>query len=108
MSSFMHDDRDPTPSAPLDPGARLLIAALYQVRLLLGPGAQSPDGRAETEAAALVYALHNEALSALNGDSFDVDQTWARLQSVDARLGTSLCAGLRCTLGIAPTRPVEP
>jgi hypothetical protein len=78
-----------------DAQAKLLAAALYEVRLLLGPGSQRPDEKPENQAAALAYGLHNEALALLEGRDFDMDEVWRRLAGIDKRLGTEAHDRLR-------------
>jgi hypothetical protein len=77
-----------------DPQVRLLAAALYEIRLLLGPPATGDTGPA-TEAAALSYALHNEALHLLEGETFDVDEAMRRVEGWDRRRGTQVADRLK-------------
>lgn len=75
-------------------GTRLLAAALYEIRLLLANRVGRVDHTPESEAAAIAYALHNEALAVLRGETVDVDAALAKLAIVDQRLGTTATARL--------------
>jgi hypothetical protein len=60
--------------------ARLLAAALYQLRILLAPlaSADADDGLKTAER--LSYALHNDALAVMDGKSFDCEAALARIE----------------------------
>lgn len=75
--------------------ARLLVAALYEVRLFLGTGSMRPDGLPVNQAAGLAYMLHNDALALLEGRDVSVEDTWERLARLDTRLGMTVSARLR-------------
>ena len=75
--------------------AKLLAAALYEIRLQLVGRVGKTDDSPETLAGALAYALHNDALAVLEGNSFDEDAAWRRLKGVDERLGTDVSERLR-------------
>jgi hypothetical protein len=77
-----------------DPQVRLLAAALYEIRLILGPPAIG-DTHPESEAAALSYALHNEALCLLEGKTFDLDEAMRRVEGWDHRRGTQVADRLK-------------
>ena len=68
---------------------RLLAAAVFELRVLLAshldPQDQSPAG----VAAQLAYALHNQALSALSGQPFDVAQALDSLDRLEPQLGSA-------------------
>ena len=81
--------------APAPAHVELLAAALYEIRLLLGAHRPSRDKSCEAEAASLAYALHNDALAVLRGQSFDLDAALARIAIVDTRLDTNLTERLR-------------
>jgi hypothetical protein len=55
-----------------DAEKRLLAAALFQMRVLLSSHLKPDDRSPAADAAWLAYALHNEALAALEGRPFDV------------------------------------
>jgi hypothetical protein len=69
---------------------KILAQALYEIRLLLsgylGSANEGPLG--VRQAAHLAYALHNQALSAVAGDAFDVGQALRSVAAVDAMLGS--------------------
>ena len=75
--------------------ARLLAAALYDIRILLGPPVVDGDVTQVTEAAAISYALHNEALAFLEHGTFDLEAAFSRLEGVDRRLGIHTVERLR-------------
>lgn len=95
---------DETANGDTHAQAQLLAAALYEVRLILGPGSQRPDGEPRNEAAALAYALHNEALAILEGRDFDEDAVWQRLAGMDKRLGTETAERLRFHISASQRR----
>ena len=68
---------------------RLLAAAVFELRVLLSshldPRDQSPAG----VAAQFAYALHNQALSALAGQPFDVAQALEGLARLEPQLGSA-------------------
>ena len=69
---------------------KILAFALYELRQLLsGQLGSDGDGNPVTTAAHLAYALHNQALSALQGESFDVASAVSALASVDRMFGES-------------------
>ena len=76
-------------SSQYDPQVRLLAAALYEIRLQLGPPAAHADSPL-AEVAALSYALHNEALAVLKGETFDVEAATRRVEGWDRRMGTDV------------------
>lgn len=69
---------------------QLLAFVVYEIRLLLAGhlGSQSASDPSVRAAAHLAYALHNEANSALQGNSFDTQEAIERLGAVDRILGT--------------------
>jgi len=75
--------------------AKLLAAALYEIRLQLVGRVGRTDDSPETLAGALAYALHNDAMAVLAGNSFDEDAVWRRLKRVDERLGSDVSERLR-------------
>ena len=78
------------------PQERLFALALYHMRLQLshkfGPCTDGDLG--VSLAANLAYALHNNALDALEGRAFDVEQTLERIERIDRLLGTQDCRQL--------------
>ena len=63
--------------------ARVLDFVVYELRLLLADhlGKDSDAEPSVKSAAHLVYALHNQALAALEGKSFEIDEA---IKSMDA------------------------
>jgi hypothetical protein len=69
---------------------KVLAQAVYEIRLLLG-GYLDAGGEVDPavrQAAHLAYALHNEALAVLSGDTFDIPAAMSRLDAVDKMLGS--------------------
>jgi hypothetical protein len=65
--------------------AKILAQAIYEIRLLLSGylGSQNPSDPVVRRAAHLAYALHNEALSVMEGGTFDERQALAKVEVVD-------------------------
>lgn len=78
----------PVPTSQYPPEVRLLAACLYEIRLVLGSRVGASELTAENEAAAIAYAVHNDALAILEGREFDVDAARKRLEFLDQRLGS--------------------
>lgn len=81
-----------------NPQVRLLAAALYDIRCLLGLHVGSEDGSPEAEAAAIAYALHNDALEILAGRTFDADAAFRRLARWDEIRGYGIADRVRALL----------
>ena len=77
-------------SRKTDAQTRLLAAALYEVRLLLPHLVGTKESSAEALAAGIAYALHNDALSMLEGVPYDIEAALRRLRALDQRLGTNV------------------
>ena len=78
----MTDDRD------TDFEKRLLAAALFELRVLLSGHLDPEDKSPASDAAWLAYALHNQALSALDGQPFDVARALEAVDRLEPRLGS--------------------
>ncbi len=67
---------------------RILAKALFEIRVLLsGYLGSENDGDPDVRMAAhLAYALHNQALAVLSGDSFDAAQAYSRIVAADSVL----------------------
>ena len=71
-----------------DEQAKLLAAALYEIRVLLQ--VYRGDDEAVRLAERLAYALHNDALSVLEGDaSFDVAASRERIRIAEKLVGAT-------------------
>ena len=68
---------------------QLLAFAVYEIRLLLAGhlGAANESELPTRVAAHLSYALHNQALSALKGEPFNVEQAVASIEAAGKVLG---------------------
>jgi hypothetical protein len=74
---------------PIPDQARILAFAVFELRLLLA-GHLAPDSGGEPAvraAAHLAYALHNQALAVLDGNSFDPIQAIEAIAKVDKTFG---------------------
>ena len=83
---------------------QILAFALYELRILLA-GQLSPDSSAEPAvraAAHLAYALHNRALSVLEGRSFDPGQAIEAIRRVDKHFGENFLKQLSEAVDRAP------
>ena len=71
---------------------KILAHAIFEIRVLLSSylGSSTHGDLAVREAANLAYALHNQALSSLAGQSFDTDSAYSSIASVDKLLNTNL------------------
>lgn len=65
---------------------KILAQAIYEIRLLLSGhlGNQNKSDVPVSEAAHLAYALHNEALSIIEGGTFDGERAMAKIKAVDS------------------------
>jgi hypothetical protein len=65
--------------------AKILAQCIYEIRLLLSGylGSHSEGDPAVRRAAHLAYALHNEALSVVDGGTFDSAKAIDRVRAVD-------------------------
>jgi hypothetical protein len=72
-------------------GTRLFAQAIYEIRLLLGShlGSSSDCSPEVRMAAHLAYALHNQALQSLAGQSVDVAQAKMSIAAVDRMLNSN-------------------
>ncbi|MFB9037414.1 hypothetical protein, partial [Xanthomonas arboricola] len=77
---------------------RLFAAALYQIRVLLAGHVGSGSKNPETAAAELAYALHNQALAALESKHVDVPGALDGLTRLEPLVGATLLADLRRTV----------
>lgn len=68
---------------------RLLAATVFELRVLLASYLDPQDQSAAGAAAQLAYALHNQALSALSGQPFDVAQALDSLTRLEPQLGST-------------------
>lgn len=69
---------------------RVMAQAVYEVRLLLSGylGSSNEGDMAVRRAAHLAYALHNQALAAVEGGTFDAARAVASVSAVDRLLGS--------------------
>ena len=81
---------------------RLLAACLYEIRLVLGSHVGASHLTPETEAAAIAYAVHNDALAILEGREFDIEAARQRLKFWDDRLGSGHATRLEAHLQASP------
>jgi hypothetical protein len=66
---------------------KVLASVLYQLRILLGTVA-GPNASHEVQLAwHLTYALHNDALAAIEVNGFDVEGALARIAHIDQIIG---------------------
>ena len=65
--------------------AKILAQGIYEIRQLLSGylGSQNPGDPAVRRAAHLAYALHNEALSVIQGGTFDSVKAVDKVRAVD-------------------------
>ena len=65
--------------------AKILAQGIYEIRLLLSGylGSQNPGDPVVRRAAHLAYALHNEALSIIEGGTFDSGKAVDKVRAVD-------------------------
>ncbi|GEM_PF-5077116 len=66
---------------------RLLSVALFNLRVLLASHIDPENQSPASDAAWLAYSLHNQALSVLNGQTFDVAQALQAVERLEPRLG---------------------
>jgi hypothetical protein len=77
---------------------RLLAAALFELRVMLS-GHLDPDDQSPASTAAwFAYALHNQALAALDGQPFDVARALEAVERLEPRLGERYLHNLRKTV----------
>lgn len=72
----------------IDLEKRLIAKALYELRVLLAGHLETEDKSPVADAAWLAYALHNQALSVLDGHAFDIAQALRAVDKLESRLGT--------------------
>jgi hypothetical protein len=77
-----------------DPQTKILAQALYEIRVLLSSylGSDNAGDLYVRQAAHLAYALHNEALSVMEGGSFEIGRIGERLTTIDQTLGSDFSA----------------
>lgn len=77
--------------------AELLAKAVYEIRLLLSGyvGSQASGDPEVRAAAAIAYALHNFALSTIEGQSFDVSEAMGRIQATHEAFGIELSSAFK-------------
>ena len=68
---------------------RLLAVALFNLRVLLASHIDPEEQSPASDAAWLAYSLHNQALSVLDGQAFDVAQALQAVERLEPRLGTT-------------------
>jgi hypothetical protein len=73
----------------IDLEKRLLAAALFELRGLLSSHLDPEEQSPASDAAWLAYALHNQALSALDGRPFDVGRALEAVDRLEPRLGSA-------------------
>ena len=66
---------------------RLLAAAVFELRSLLGSHLHPDDKSPAGTAAWFAYALHNQALAVLAGQAFDVETALEGLTRLEPELG---------------------
>ena len=91
--------------APTQRHAAFLAAAIYDIRCLLPHLVGRKEHTAEVEAAGIAYALHNDALAAIEGRAYDIAQARRRLEILNERLGSNILARLDAHLAEAPPSP---
>lgn len=71
---------------------RILAHALWEIRGLLSHclGSNSEGDAAIREAALLAYALHNQALASVEGNSFEPSSAYSAIANVDRLLASNL------------------
>jgi hypothetical protein len=78
-----------------DDGARVLAAALYEIRIQLSGHIGRTEPGPVNDSATLAYALHNDCLALLRGEVVDADAALARLDHWDRLRGTELAKRVR-------------
>lgn len=70
---------------PSQSQTKILAQAIYEIRLLLSDylGSEAEGDIAVREAAHLAYALHNDALTVLDGKSFNEKHAISKIGAVD-------------------------
>jgi hypothetical protein len=79
----------------IDLEKRLLAAAVFELRVLLSAHINPSDQSPEASAALFAYALHNQALSALEGRPFNVADALDAITKLEGRLGSEYVANFR-------------
>jgi hypothetical protein len=77
---------------------RLLAAALFELRVLLSRYIDHDDNSSASTAGLLAYALHNQALSALDGRPFNVAEALDAVDRLESRLGSKYLQQFRQTV----------
>nr|CAS02563.1 putative integron gene cassette protein [uncultured bacterium] len=72
---------------PVDFEKRPLAMAVFELRVLLSSHLDPNENSQAATAAQVAYCLHNQALAALSGQSFDVAQALDSLNRLEPQLG---------------------
>ncbi len=79
--------------------ARLLAAAIYELRILLAPLASEDADDELITAERLAYALHNVALAVMEGKCIDCEAALARIERlIDGEEGRRIAVNLRMAI----------
>jgi len=78
----------------MQPQAKILAQGIYEIRQLLSGflGSQNAGDPCVRRAAHLAYALHNEALSVIDGGTFDGEKAVDKVRAVDRTFGESFAS----------------
>lgn len=87
---------------------KILAQALFEVRVLLSSylGSDNSGDISVRAAAHLAYALHNEALSVMEGRNFDTGHIAERLRAVDRIVNSDFSRRFSALLGEPQPQPV--
>jgi hypothetical protein len=77
---------------------RLLAAAVFELRVLLSSYIDHDNKSSAGTAGLLAYALHNQALSVLDGRSFNVTEALDAVDRLESRLGSKHLQQFRQTV----------
>jgi hypothetical protein len=77
---------------------RLLAAAVFELRVLLSSYIDHDDKSTASTAGLLAYALHNQALSALDDRPFNVTEALDAVDRLESRLGSKCLQQFRHTV----------
>jgi hypothetical protein len=80
---------------PADLEKRMLAAAVFELRVILGLYIGRADGSPASAAADFAYALYNYALAALEGRSFSAAEALSSLERLEPVLGRNYLDHLR-------------
>ncbi len=73
----------------IDLEKRLLAASVFELRVLLSSHLDPEEKSPASDAAWLAYALHNQALSTLDGRPFDVALALEAVDRLEPRIGAA-------------------